>query len=181
MHRGDIKYYLKVIRKSYKNISAIIGLANFVMIVLCGLFVFVLLVYEPANQWHTTTFTLSHYEYRYASGGGVLDIYTTDNRRYALNHNEGEIRHQLIEGQRYKAVYSDDLFHDIIKGLEDSECEYLDVDEMRELHKTERTWFAGLLITCISLLLILNSAYAISSLQEEKRRIQSRIRKKLRH
>ncbi len=178
MNLGEIKYYLKVIRKSYKNISVPFWLANFVMIALAGVFAFLLVAYEPTDEWHTTTFTLSHFEYRYARGGSVLGIYTTDNRRFALNHHAGEIRHQLKDGQQYKAVYSNDLFHDIIKGLEDTECEYLSTDEMRELHRIERVWFSCIVVINISLLLILNSAYAISSVQEEKRRIQSRIRKK---
>ena len=62
----------------------------------------------------------------------MLDLYTTDQRRYVLNHNDEEIRYQLKQGQHYSAVYSDDLFHDIIKGLKDSEYEYINVDEMRK-------------------------------------------------
>lgn len=178
MTRGEIKYYLKVIRKGYKDISALLGLANFVMIILVALFAFLLLVYEPANEWHNTTFTLSHFEYRYSRGGGVLHLYTTDNRHYALNHNEGEIRHQLKEGQQYKAVYSADLFHDIIKGLEDAECEYINADEMRKLHETERVRFVILLIFSVSFLIITNSLYANFCVREEKRRIQCRVRKR---
>ena len=59
MTRGDMKYYLKVIRKGYKGISAHLGLTNFLMIVLVGLLGFVLLSYEAADEWHNTTFTLS--------------------------------------------------------------------------------------------------------------------------
>lgn len=140
--------------------------------VLVGLSTFLLLLYEPANKWHDTTFTLSHFEYHYARGGAILYLYTTDNRCYVLNHNAQEIRHQLKEGQQYKAVYSADFFHDIIKGLEDLEYEYINDDEMRKLHETERMWFKVVIIFCTSLLLILNSVYAISCVQEEKMRIQ---------
>ena len=167
-----MKYYLKIVRKGYQNIFAPLGLANFVFVALAGLFLFLLLVYEPANEWHTTTFTLSHYEYRYSRGGAVLDLYTTDSRRYVLNENEEIIRYQLKEGQQYHAVYSDDFFHDIIKGLSDTEGEYLNADEMRKSHITERFWFRVLLGLCVLLLLISNSIYAIFCIraEEEKRR-----------
>lgn len=178
MTHGEVKYYLKIIRKGYKDISALYGLASLVMIVLVGLFAFLLLAYEPANEWHNTNFTLSHIESRYSRGGAVLDLYTTDNRRYVLNHNEEEIRHQLKQGQQYNVVYSDDLFHDIIKGLEDSECEYINVDEMRKSHETERFWFSTILVLCSILLLLINSIYAISCIKEEKKRIQRRLRKR---
>ena len=177
MTRGEVKYYLKVIRKGYKNISAFYGLANFVMIVLVGLFAFLLLVYEPASEWHNANVTLSHFEYRYSRGGAVLYLYTTDNRRYVLNHDEEEIRHQLKQGRQYIIVYSDDFFHDIIRGLEDSECEYINAEEMRRSHETERFWFSTILILCSFLLLLINSIYTISCIKEEKRRIQRRLRK----
>ena len=178
MTHGDIKYYLRVIRKGYKKIPAIYGLISFVLIVLAGLFVFVLLVYEPANEWHNTTFILSHFEYRYSRGGGVLDLYTSDGRCYVLNHNEEEIRYQLKEGQQYNAVYSDDFFHDIIKGLKDTDHEYINAAEMRKSYEAERFWFSALLILCSFLLLIMNSIYAIFCVQEEKKRIQNRLRKR---
>ena len=178
MNRNTMKYYLKIVRKGYKNISAPLGLANFVFVALAGLFLFVLLVYEPANDWHTTTFTLSRYEYRYSRGGAVLDLYTTDSRRYVLNQNEETIRHQLREGQQYNAVYSDDFFHDIIKGLSDTEGEYLNADEMRKSYTTERLWFSILLVLCILILLISNSAYAISCIRVEEKKKHKRINKK---
>ena len=172
MNRNTMQYYLKIVRKGYKTMPGILGLVTFVSLILAGLFAFVLLVYEPANEWHTTTFTLSHYEYRYSRGGAVLDLYTTDRRRYVLNQNEEIIRHQLKEGQQYHAVYSDDFFHDIIKGLSDTEGEYLNADEMRKSHTTERFWFRVLLGLCVLLLLISNSVYAIFCIraEEEKRR-----------
>lgn len=80
MTRGTMKYYLKIIREGYKDNSVFFGLPNFVMITLAGLFAFMLLVYEPANDWHETSFTLSRFEYRRVRGGAVLDLYTTDNR-----------------------------------------------------------------------------------------------------
>ena len=172
MTRGTMKYYLKIIREGYKDNSVFFGLPNFVMITLAGLFAFMLLVYEPANDWHETSFTLSRFEYRRVRGGAGLDLYTTDNRCYVLNHNDEEIRHKLKEGQQYNAVYSDNFFHDIIKGLTDAECEYLNADEMRKSHTTERFWFRVLLVLCVFLLLIFNSVYAISCViaEEEKRR-----------
>ena len=178
MNRNTMKYYLKIDRKGYKNISAPLGLANFVFAALAGLFLFLLLVYEPANEWHTTTFTLSHYEYRYSRGGAVLDLYTTDSRRYVINQNEEVIRHQLKEGQQYHAMYSDDFFHDIIKGLSDTEGEYLNADEMRKSHTTERLWFSILLVLCILILLISNSVYAISYIRAEERKRRKRISKR---
>ena len=178
MNRNTMKYYLKIVRKGYKNISAPLGLATFVLLALAGLFAFVLLVYEPANEWHTTTFTLSHYEYRYSRGGAVLDLYTTDSRRYVLNQNEETIRYQLKEGQQYNAVYSDDFFHDIIKGLSDTEGEYLNADEMRKSYTTERLWFSILLVLCILIPLISNLAYAISCIRDEEKKRRKRINKK---
>ena len=178
MTHGDVKYYLKIIRKGYKDISGIYGLASFVMIVLVGLCAFLLLVYEPANERHNTSFTLSHFEYRYSRGVVVLDLYTTDNRRYVLNHNGEEIRHQLQQGQQYNVVYSDDLFHDIIKGLEDTKGEDINADEMRKSHEKERFWFSAILIVCSILLLSINSVYAISCIKEENKRIQRRLRKR---
>ena len=178
MNRNTMRYYLKIVRKGYKNISAPLGLATFVLLVLAGLFTFLLLVYEPANEWHTTTFTLSRYEYRYLRYGGVLDLYTTDGRCYALNQNEETIRYQLKEGQQYNAVYSDDFFHDIIKGLSDTEGEYLNADELQRSHTTERLWFSVLLVLCILFLLISNSVYAISYIRAEEKKRQERIRKR---
>ena len=178
MNRNTMKYYLKIVRKGYKNISAPLGLANFVFVALAGLFLFLLLVFEPANEWHTTTFTLSRYEYRYSRGVGVLDLYTTDGRCYVLNQNEETIRHQLKAGQQYNAVYSDDFFHDIIKGLSDSEGEYLNADEMRKSHTTERLWFSILLVVCILILLISNSVYAIFCIRTEEEKRRKRINKR---
>ena len=179
MNRNTMKYYLKIVGKGYKNISAPMGLANFVFVALAGLFLFVLLVYEPVNEWHTTTFTLSHYEYRYIRGVAVLDLYTTDSRRYVLNRNGEIIRHQLKEGQQYHAVYSDDFFHDIIKGLSDTEGEYLNADEMQKSHTIERFWFRVLLGLCVLLLLISNSVYVVFCIREEENRRKRTDKKRL--
>ena len=178
MNRNTMQHYLKIVRKGYKNISAPLGLATVVLLALAGLFAFLLLVYEPASEWHTTTFTLSRYEYRYSRGGGVLDLYTTDGRCYALNQNEETIRYQLKEGQQYNAVYSDDFFHDIIKGLSDTEGEYLNADEMRKSHTTERLWFSILLVLCILILLISNSVYVVSCIRAEEKKRRKRISKR---
>ena len=181
MTRGEVKYYLKVIRKGYKNVSPPFVLTNFVILILVGVSVFLLLVYEPANEWHATSFTLSHIECRFAtrySSEPVLYLYTTDNRCYALNHNTGEIRYQLKEGQQYQAVYSADFSHDIIRGLEDVEYEYINADEMRKLHEAERTWFIILLILFVSVLITINYLYARYCVREERRRIQRRIKKR---
>ena len=175
MNRNTMQYYLKIVGKGYKNISALLGLATFVLLALAGLFAFMLLVYEPVNEWHTTTFTLYRYEYRYSRGGGVLDLYTTDGRCYVLNQNEETIRYQLKAGQQYNAVYSDDFYHDSIKGLSDSEGEYLNADEMRKSHTTERLWFSILLVLCILILLISNSVYAISCIRAEEKKRRKRI------
>ena len=178
MTRGDVKYYRKVIGKGYKNSSPIWGLINSIIILLICLFAFLLLVYEPADEWHDTTFTLSYFEYRQSRGGGVLYLYTTDNRSFALNHNEREIRYQLKEGHQYSAVYSDDLFHDIIKGLEDAEQEYINAEDLRQRHQTERAWFVVFLILFIFVLIIINFLYANSCVREEQKRIQRRMKKR---
>ena len=174
----DINHYLNVIRKGYKKIPALLGLFSAVLIIFGVLFAFILLLFEPANNWHNTTFTLSHFEYRYTRGGGVLDLYTTDGRCFVLNHNDEEIRYQLKEGQQYDAVYSDDFFHDIIKGLKDADQEYMNDGEMRKSDETERFWIRSLLILCSLLLLTMNAIYAILCIREEKKRIQKRQRKR---
>ena len=178
MNRNTTKYYLKIVRKGYKTMPGILGLVTFASIALAGLFAFVLLVYEPANDWHTTTFTFSRYEYRYSRGVPVLDLYTTDNKCYVINQNVETIRHQLREGQQYNAVYSDDFFYDIIKGLSDTESEYLNADEMGRSYTTERLWFSILLVLCILIPLISNSAYAISCIRDEEKKRRKRINKK---
>ena len=178
MNRNTAKYYLRIVRKGYKTMPGILCLVTLVSIVLAVLFTFVLLVYEPTNEWHTTTFTLSHYECRNSRGVPVLDLYTTDNKCYVINQNVVTIRHQLREGQQYNAVYSDDFFHDIIKGLSDTEGEYLNADEMRKSHTTERLWFSILLVLCILILLISNLAYAISCIRDEEKKRRKRINKK---
>ena len=178
MNRNTTKYYLKIVRKGYKTMPGILGLVTFASIALAGLFAFVLLVYEPANDWHTTTFTLSRYEYRSSRGVPVLDLYTTDNKCYVINQNVETIRHQLREGQQYHAVYSDNFFYDIIKGLSDTEGEYLNADEMRKSHTTERLWSSILLVLCILILLISNFVYAISCIRAEEKKRRKRISKR---
>ena len=178
MNRNTTKYYLKIVRNGYKTMPGILGLVTFASIALTGLFAFVLLVYEPANDWHTTTFTLSRYEYRYSRGVPVLDLYTTDNKCYVINQNVETIRHQLREGQQYNAVYSDNFFYDIIKGLSDTEGEYLNADEMRKSYTTERLWFSILLALGILILLISNSVYAISCIRVEEKKRRKRINKR---
>ena len=178
MDRNTMQYYLEIVRKGYKTMPGILGMVIFMPLIFAGLFAFLLFVYEPANEWHTTTFTLSHCEYRYSRGGGVLDLYTTDGRRYVLNQNQKIIRHQLREGQQYHAVFSDDFFHDIIQGLSDTESEYLNADEMRKSHTTDRLWFSILLVLCIFIHLISNSAYAISCIRDEEKKRRKRINKK---
>jgi len=180
MTRGDMKYYLKVIRKGYKGISARLGLTNFLMIVLVGLLGFVLLSYEAADEWHNTTFTLSYFECSYSgrySSEPVIYLYTTDGRNYALNHNTTELRKLLKEGQEYQAVYSADLFHDIIRGLEDADRQYLNAEVMRKSSETERVWLIGFLILIGSLLVIINSVYAISCIRVEEKKRRKRIEK----
>ena len=95
-----------------------------------------------------------------------------------LNQNEEIIRHQLKKGQQYHAVYSDDFFHDIIKGLSDTEGEYLNADEMRKSHTTERLWFSILLVVCILILLISNSVYAIFCIRTEEEKRRKRINRR---
>lgn len=178
MWPGDKKRRLKVLGKAFEG-AGIIKLVSFLLFGLCIVCGFVLLAYEPVDEWHTTSFTLSYVDVRSTSRGGtVLDIYTTDNRCFVLNYNEHEIRKHLVAGQRYTAVYSDDLFHDIIKCLEDSERQYLDLDEMAQRQTTERMWCTVLLVGGISLLLILNSVYVISFVRKEKRKPQKPTKKK---
>ena len=75
-------------------------------------------------------------------------------------------------------MYSADLFHDVIKGLEDTEHQYINADEMRKSHEMERVWFVILLILSVSCVIIINSLYANFCVREEKRKIQRRLRKR---
>ena len=166
--RGKAKDYFKIIRKGYKNIPAAYGLMNFAFIALAGLFAFLLLIYEPASQWHNTSFALSRIEYRYSRGIGGLYLYTTDGKQFWLNQNEEEIQYQLNEGQQYDAVYSDDLFYDTIQGLKDADREYINADEMRQSYEREHFWLSGVFLICLFLLLTVNAIYVISCIRREK-------------
>jgi len=84
---------------------------------------------------------------------------------------------KLKEGQEYQAVYSADLFHDIIRGLEDADRQYLNAEVMRKSSETERVWLIGFLILIGSLLVIINSVYAISCIRVEEKKRRKRIEK----
>ena len=171
MDINQIKYDIKVIRRGYKNISAICGLANFCLLAIICLFTFLLVIYEPSSVWHTTSFVLQSTEYRKTRGGGVLDIYTTDGRRFVINHNDETIRYQLVEGSTYNAVYSDDFFHDTIKALDDNKTELLSItDTTKDFHKERVFLFSG---TGISLALVIftNIFYSVSCVKEERKRM----------
>ena len=179
MSRNTKKNYLKIVREGYKEIYAPLKFANSMLLILAAMFALILLAYEPADEWHTTNFTLSRYEYRSVSRGGlVLDLYTTDGRYYTLNKNVRTIGHQLKQGNKYNAVYSEDLFRDIIKGLSDTDDEYLNADEMRKSYTTERLWFSALLVVCVFLLLTFNSVYIIYCIKTDKNKKRQRKKKR---
>lgn len=172
MDMNQIKYDIKVIRKGYKNFSAICGLVNFGFLAIICLFSFALLVYEPSADWHMTSFVLQSTEYRYLRGGGVLDIYTTDGRRFALNQNEETIRDQLVDGLTYDAVYSDDFFYDTIRALSDDETEYLSITDTKNKFQKERVFlFSGTAIS-LTLDIFINVIYSVSCVKNERKRMK---------
>ena len=171
MDINQLKYDIKVIRRGYKNISAIFVLTGFCLLVIICLFTFLLVIYEPSSDWHTTSFVLQSTEYRYSRGGGVLDIYTTEGRRFVINHNEETIRYQLVEGSTYNAIYSDDFFHDIIKALDDDKTELLSItDTKSDFHKERIFLFSGVGISLV-LAMLINGFYSISCVKEERKRM----------
>jgi len=170
MARKITQRQLKMLRKAVKAPSLCLVLVNFVCIVAAISSLVGLLVIEPANKWHTTTFTLSYYEYRYIPSGRfgdvVLNLYTTDNRRYVLNRNEEIICDQLKEGHTYDVVYSS---NDAIKGLSDAENEYLNADEMRKANTVERFWLFVVLVSSVVIFLISNSVHIICCTRTAKK------------
>ena len=179
MNCNEVRYHLKVIRKGYKNISVKLLMTNVLMVFVCAVLVLFWLE-EPADEWHTTTFTLSHFEYRHTRFSGSLVLFTTDDREYRLSDYFGEIRgikHQLIEGQQYMAIYSERLSTKFIRGLEDEELVYINVDESRAFDTKRRLWVTVLAVGYMFFCLIQNLVFAISCVRKtEKRRIE-RIRK----
>lgn len=178
MDIGQLKYDLGVVRKGYRQLSGILWTANFLLLLLAGCFTFLLLAYEPSSGWHSTVFTLDQMDYRYTRSGGVLDLYTTDGRRFVVNQNDEAIQHQLVVGQTYSAVYSDDLFHDILQSLSDGSTEYLNLEtSVAEYQSASRiAWI--LAIACWSALVLLNVLYSTQCIREERRRMQKRMEKR---
>ena len=128
-------------------------------------------VAEATHEKRITSFVLQSTKYRYSRGGGVLDIYTTDGRRFVINHNEETIRYQLVEGATYNAIYSDDFFHDTIKALDDNKTELLSItDTKRDFHKERVFLFSGVGISLV-LAIFINGFYSISCVKEERKRM----------
>lgn len=178
MDIGQLKYDLCVVRKVYRQLSGILWTANFLLLLLAGCFTFLLLAYDPSSDWHSTVFTLDQMDYRYTRSGGVLDLYATDGRRFVVNQNEEALRYELMVGQTYSAVYSDDLFHDILQSLNDGSTEYLNLEtSVTEYQSASRiAWI--LAIVFWAALVLLNVLYSAQCIREERRRMQKRMKKR---
>ena len=181
MDIGQFKYDLRVVRRGYRQLSGILWTANLILLLLAGLFTFLLLAYEPSSDWHSTVFTLDCMNYRHTRIGGVLDLYATDGRCFVVNQNDEAIQHQLVVGQTYSAVYSDDLFHNILQSLRDGSTEYLNLEaSVSEYQSASRiAWI--LAIACWSALVLLNVLYSAQCIREEHRRMLSYQKRKQQH
>lgn len=177
MDVGQLKYDLRVVRRGYRQLSGVLWTANILLVLLAGCFTFLLLAYEPSSAWHSTVFTLDYMNYRHTRSGGVLDLYTTDGRRFVLNQNDEVLRDELVIGQTYSAVYSDDLFHDILQSLHDGSTEYLNLEtSVAEYQSASRiAWI--LAIACWAALVLLNVLYSAQCIKEERRRMRKRMQK----
>lgn len=173
MDVGQLKYDLRVVRRGYRQLSGILRTANLLLLLLAGLFTFLLLAYEPSSDWHSTVFTLDCMNYRYTRSGGVLDLYATDGRCFVVNQNDEAIQHQLVVGQTYSAVYSDDLFHDILQSLRDGSTEYLNLEASVNKYRISCRIAWILAIACWSALVLLNVLYSAQCIREEHRRMLS--------
>lgn len=173
MDVGQLKYDLRVVRRGYRQLSGILRTANLLLLLLAGLFTFLLLAYEPSSDWHSTVFTLECMNYRYTRSGGVLDLYATDGRCFVVNQNDEAIQHQLVVGQTYSAVYSDDLFHDILQSLRDGSTEYLNLEASVNKYRISCRIAWILAIACWSALVLLNVLYSAQCIREEHRRMLS--------
>lgn len=135
MDKGQLRYDFKVIRRAYREVGRdpIFCLTMFVLVTIFAASIFLMIANEPVENWHETSFVLQRMEIRSTGRTGhVMDVYTADGRSFVINRNEEEIREQLQIGITYSAVYSADLFHHIIQGLNDEHTLYLD------LHSSQR-------------------------------------------
>lgn len=166
------KYYWKVVRRGYKEISLWIWLLNLIFLIICAVSTFLLLAYEPVEDWHHTSFILESSEYRYVKGGAVLDIYTNDGREFVINVNEDNVAKHLEKGQIYSAVYSDDRFHDIIKALSCGENELLSIEYTSKNYRRDRLiWMSSAIISFL-LIILANAFCVVCIIKEDKRRIR---------
>lgn len=177
MEKWQIKYDLRVVRKAYRQLSGVLWTANILLLLLAGCFTFLLLAYEPSSDWHSTAFTLDYMNYRHTRSGGVLDLYTTDGRRFVVNQNEEALQHELAVGQTYSAVYSDDLFHDILQSLHDGSTEYLNLETSVNKYRISCRIAWILAIACWAALVLLNVLYSAQCIKEEHRRMRKRMQK----
>ena len=184
MDKGQLRYDLKVIRKAYREVGRdpIFCLTIFVLVIIFAASIFLMIAYEPVENWHETSFALHRMEIRSTGRTGhVLDVYTADGRSFVINRNEEEIREQLQIGNTYSAVYSADCFHNIIQGLQDKHTLYLDLrSSQREAKIAFRAIYCAFFATGI-LLLVLNWVYASSCVKRERKRMQKFQNSKRKH
>ena len=145
----------------------------FVLVIIFAASIFLMIANEPVENWHETSFVLQRMEIRSTGRTGhVLDVYTADGRTFVINRNKEELREQLQIGNTYSAVYSADLFHNIIQGLNDEYTLYLDLSSsQREVKIAFGAIYCAFFVTGI-LLLVLNWVYASSCVKRERKRMQ---------
>lgn len=148
-------------------------LTMFVLVIIFAASIFLMIANEPVENWHETSFVLQRMEIRSTGRTGhVLDVYTADGRTFVINRNKEELREQLQIGNTYSAVYSADLFHNIIQGLNDEYTLYLDLSSsQREVKIAFGAIYCAFFVTGI-LLLVLNWVYASSCVKRERKRMQ---------
>ena len=101
-----------------------------------------------------------------------MDLYTADGRTFALNRHEGDIRDQLEIGTVYRAVYSTDLSHHIIRSLSDGKLEYLNLDESIRIYKRDTIIWILTAVISLLLLALVNCLYVRATLKKERRRLR---------
>lgn len=184
MDKGQFLYDCKVIRRAYRDIwkDPIFGLTIFILTCLFLTSLFLILVCEPADRWHETSFVLDRMEIRSTGRGGhVLDLYTSDGRIFVINRNDDVIHGQLQSGNRYSGVYSADFFHNILQELHDEGQEYLNLESGQREASISFAILYGTLFISGTLLLVLNGLFIMQRIKLERNRMKRFTASKKKH
>lgn len=184
MDKGQFLYDCKVIRRAYRDVwkDPIFGLIIFILTCLFLTSLFLILVHEPADRWHETSFVLDRMNLRSTGRTGyVLDLYTSDGRIFVVNRNEDIIYGQLQPGNRYSGVYSDDFLHNILQEMHDEEREYVDLASAQRESSISFAVFYGTLLVTGTLLLVLNCIFIMERIKLERKRMKRFASSKKKH